>query len=420
MTDKILPIKIGFCGEVNSGKSTALQSILRQAFLPDFFGVEKHPAIRVLLGADVAFARYLTADGVLHDIEDPRAIEASEEITEIIVAFQQPFGLRRPCELVEFAPLRDGHVDASQIQDIAACDAIVWTTIGSQAWRLSEKTILDDFAKQLPEKKLLVATRADKFRNDTDREKLRTRLENETAGYFQSLHLLGVAPNSFETPEDAAIWRENGVVDFCKALNTMLQAIPQKTEAIETSLVQESAADDSNEDIVEAAIEPDQAPNEVTDAETALHDVGTTVQMPDAAAIEDEPVQPPSETKQDPIAEIVATTKGIVAIGICDKADPSVQNHIYGDGEDIDRFGRFCVAAVSAAGHFSMCTETSDDIADMQVVSDRHNIFLRHEDAKVIFIVGQASHASAGILRMVLSRLIEEGLTNGPGIFKAA
>jgi hypothetical protein len=56
-------------------------------------------------------------------------------MVEILVARRdvQPFG---PCEIVEMPPLRDGHLRAGDIDEIAVCDVLVSTTIGSQAGRL--------------------------------------------------------------------------------------------------------------------------------------------------------------------------------------------------------------------------------------------------------------------------------------------
>lgn len=418
MTDTVVPTKIAFCGEVSSGKSTALQSILRRAFLPDFFGVQNHPKIRVLLGAPQGYAVYRTVDGETHAVDDPMTIPASDAIAEIVVAFENTFGLRRPCALIEFPPLRDGHVDLANIQEIATCDALVWTTIGSQAWRLSEKTILDDFADQLPQRKLLVATRADKFRNDVDREKLWSRLEKETADYFESLHLLGVSPKAFEAPEDTATWRAAGVAEFLKSLNALLQAIPQRTGTADTTFLQESAAAASESDAADGAA----APNETIDVETAVEEETAVEPVTEIAAVEAEAEteEAAPEVSADPIAEIVGSTKGIIAVGTCDLADPSVQGHIFGDAADINRFGRFCAAAVSAAGHFANCSETSENIADMQISTDLHNLFLRFDGTKIVFIVGQSSQVSLGITRTVLSRLIAEGLANVPGLSEAA
>jgi len=421
MIDSVILPKIGFCGEVSSGKSTALQSVLRKAFLPDFFGIQNRPMIRVILGADAASALYVTADGTTHEVDDPADIEVSEDITEIVVKFESTYGVRRACELIEFAPLRDGFVDDAQVQAIAECDVLVWSTIGSQAWRLSEKTILDDIAARLPAKKLLVVTRADKFRNDADRSKIWNRLETETSDYFPTRHLLGVSPKLFEMPKASKLWQAAGAADFVKSLSSVLRDIPKRTAVVEDIAAPDVAAE-AEVDVTapqegDVAVEPKA---EVVEPEAPVEEADAPIAEAPEPEVEDvaEPVEEAAPI--DPLDEIISTTKGIVAIGICDVKNPEVLGHLFGEDDDIDRFGQFCIASLSAAGRISEAYDSNDQPSDMQIVTDKHNLFLSQDGTQVAFIVGRSSQISVGITRTVLSRVIAAGLTSAPDLFEAA
>ena len=132
------PLRVAVCGEVSSGKSTVIHALSREAFLPDFFGIEDRPVIRFVTGADADAISVIRADGTVVTLEKLQDLVPESGLAEITINRREAshFG---PVELIEMPPLRDGHVTEQEIERIADCDVMIWVTIGSQAWRLSEK-----------------------------------------------------------------------------------------------------------------------------------------------------------------------------------------------------------------------------------------------------------------------------------------
>lgn len=420
-------LKIAFCGEISSGKSTALQTILRTALIPDFFGYETRPTIRIVLGAKEKASGYFTADGEFTAIESFDEIDDPEEnVTELVMALTDTYGLGRACELVEISPFRDGHVENGQIAKAAECTVMVWTTIGSQAWRLSEKTILDEFGSLLPEQRILVATRADKFRSEDDLAKIEQRLERETADYFEHGQLLGVPPSLFSKPEDDAAWTAAGATEFVTRLAEILSNEPDtlllgpEAEVLPAATKLRRRTSDRSLTRVNQALQrrvSESQPVEAEDADTSdlvsqqqdAEDDTTQTDVADIVVLEDvfeaEVPEGPSEP-EDPVAALIASTKGLVAIGIVKPEQGDTIEQIYGDSETVETFGKFCLASSEARQKLVDLDDNPDFADNMQVVTDKHSLLFQTNDTSILFLVGDASHLTAGIARTLLTRLV--------------
>ena len=206
------------------------------------------PIIRFETGAakDAVVVRH--KNGLTETVRGLDDLTADTGIAEIRVlrTARGPFG---PCELIETPPLRDGHVTEEQIALIASCDILVWVTIGSQAWRLSEKSILDEIGDQRPSEAVLVVSRADKFRSEEDREKLVDRIERETDQYFSARVLMGAAPAAIEASAQSSgktAWIETGAQALAAALDEAVQACE--------FIAEEEALDDEEDDFADTVV----------------------------------------------------------------------------------------------------------------------------------------------------------------------
>jgi len=168
-------VRIVICGEVNSGKSTVLNGLLRQNVLPDFFGAAVRPYILVTQG-ETAKCGILRDGGEEEEVETFEGCDFSDSSMCMVVSDRDHLS---GFEIVEVPYLNEKQIPDDMVDLISSADILIWTTIASQAWRLSEKTILDKLENR-PKRSVLAVSRADKLRNDADRARMRERLARET------------------------------------------------------------------------------------------------------------------------------------------------------------------------------------------------------------------------------------------------
>lgn len=209
--------KVVVCGEVNSGKSTVLNAVLRGRLLPDNIGQTDRPLItaryRGQPGADVYFTdgRKETFD----DTTSPERLRGAERV-RLWSDVPQIDGF----EFIELPLTTAEDVTEDEVDVVRSADALIWVTIASQAWRLTEKSILARFGKALPERSLIVVSRADKLRNATDRDKLRGRVERETSDHFDACVFLNGANRTLDAATKTSDkWSKSGGVEILEHLH---------------------------------------------------------------------------------------------------------------------------------------------------------------------------------------------------------
>ena len=443
-TPKKKTLRIGFCGEVSSGKSTALQSVLRQACIPDFFGLEKRPIIRVRLGAETDKVEVRMENGDREEVQNALEIEPTEDIAEIVIDRTQDSGLGE-CELIEVPALRDGHLSRDQISLIQRCTVLVWTTIGSQAWRLSEKNILDQVGKRLPGRRILLATRADKFRSAADRDKLSERLERETAEYFGAGRLLGVVPKLLTADTTEAQWDEAGVTDFVSVLSETVSEIRLAAEAAAageeidlpdalTAVPQDrSARQASQKRRIEKRFETMEVDtvDDEDDTPPELEEVSESDRIDIIAPSENaerlmEKVEKATSSAtdhgqpEDLMGDFVSSLHGLKAIGTVEIDDPEKVERLFGSEEAVSDFAKFAGMSAKAIMDIDGLFEQGLKPESEQIVMKKHNILYRIKDGKVLFLAGETATLSAGIARTAFARLVHLYETKLPEVSKAA
>ncbi len=406
-------MRIGFCGEISSGKSTALQAVLRRELLPDFLGLDTRPVIRVILGGEEPAVVLRHHNGEDAPVASTAEIEPSDGIAEISITLTKDFGLG-PCELVEIPPFRDGHIEADQVRLVTECSAIVWTTIASQAWRLSEKTILDEIKAHLPKHLILVATRADKLRNDTDRTKLEGRLEKEASGYFPMGQLLGLAPKLFATPGDEAAWAASGATDLVSLFAKMLKDLGADLSEAETP----AWTPEVSEEVEVADVLPETArvedgrdsdadgPEPVVEAADALPDPKPepAVVPPVPMAAREAPSPRPSAASLD---DAIDDVRGILAFSVVDMAQDQSVEHIFGDKDLAESIAEFCRRSAATASKL-VGLDGSDTRPEFeQIIMKSYSIVYRIKEDSILVFCGDAATMSMGIARTSFLRLAQ-------------
>lgn len=202
------PLRLVVTGEFTSGKSTAINTLLRKRLLPSAFGGTKSPPIRIRHG-DQTTIRIVTATGeALHaaTIEEAIANDAAEEIL-----VTTPFPDLKGIEIDEVPTGADNQFDDDALDIIAKADMLIWCTIGSQAWRLSEKSTVESLPASLRPQSVLLLSRADKLRSSSDCDKIMRRLEREASSFFSNVIFMGGAPDLIdESAQDQRAWQDTG------------------------------------------------------------------------------------------------------------------------------------------------------------------------------------------------------------------
>lgn len=175
-------IRVAICGEVRSGKSSLINGLLRENILPDNLGKDERPFIAVRYD-DVPEVQYLG--------EDQQSVETSTLLngrSHPNIKSIQVIHNKDDLAVFEFIEVPLTTVEEltdTQVAMIRSSDVLVWVTIASQAWRLTEKQILDELGEARPSHCILAVSRADKLRRKEDQDKISSRINRETEDYFQ-------------------------------------------------------------------------------------------------------------------------------------------------------------------------------------------------------------------------------------------
>ena len=199
-------LKVVICGEVSSGKSTLLNILLRSRVLPDNLGATRRPPVTVISGASGGTERrrrdahLLTLVNTAEALREAGAIEIRTDLAHL-----------DGVELTELPLTTAAALTSAQRATIGAADALIWVTIGPQAWRVTERKIMDELRQVRPSRGLIVISRADKLRPGGDREKIIARVRREAVGYFSEVLFLGAARQVLDQLKDSEdIWTATG------------------------------------------------------------------------------------------------------------------------------------------------------------------------------------------------------------------
>lgn len=217
--------RVVVAGEVSSGKSAMINAIARSNIIPRLVGLSYRPAMLVQY-SEVPFAAIQKRDGTVEHVDGLQNLSEDDDVSICIVGTSQPH--LKGLELIELPFYHEGEIGTEARELLEVADATIWMTIASQAWRLSEKAILDRLRPFDPSRVLLGVSRADKIRNTHDLDRIRERLAHETEGYFKDIFCLH-APNRLisDSFDDERIWAETAGRSVYRALK-MIEPLPRQ------------------------------------------------------------------------------------------------------------------------------------------------------------------------------------------------
>lgn len=383
------PIRVVVCGEIRSGKSTVINTLLRENVLPNFLGESWRPAVLVR-HSEVAgkFVQYF--DGTQIEVTSLQNVPRFDEVAQFIVQTSQPH--LKGFELIELPFFQDGDVTDETLDFMATADIMIWTTIASQAWRLTEKTVIQRLDDKRPAHAIIAVTRADKLRSAADCERVGQRVTQETEAYFAHAVFIHGASRQIEdsTSSDRA-WEDTSG----RALFQILSDCSDEIRAAQTEVAEPAA-------VPEPAPQPRVSEGaEILTLDQFRHNRSEPVKAA--------PAEPYFDAQRfSPIRSIVETFYGVVAAGIVTGEGARRIFSLCGDDKSVRDMAEFCVTGLrETRRHYDQIGQ-SGDIASAQVIMQDHLIAYQvFDDGNLLFMLCKNSKMNPGIARTAFIRLCQ-------------
>ena len=283
-------VRVAVCGEFRSGKSSVLNALFGANVLGDNVGTDERPFVYAERG-EVDSIEYLDSDGVqIGDLDRGQAVKSIHlNFTNDAI---------KTLEFVEVPISTAEDLTSEQIDVVESSDILVWVTIASQAWRLTEKTIVETLETVRPKHCILAVSRADMLRKKADRDKLMARIERETSNVFQHVVFMSNSKSqieAFATSKD--IWQKTGAPELIDALkNARSQVIGgSRTEQPEIGEPGVSEGDVDASALVETSSEETPAEDVPAPEATKVEDVAEAAALESKA--QDANIQEVAETE---------------------------------------------------------------------------------------------------------------------------
>ena len=195
-------------GEFEVGKSSVVNALVRRTLIPNDPGFVNRPLVRVrhalntIVHAELVDGSFLEAGSIAEIVE-------REDV--VVCTLYTPLPGMEAVEIVEipFSPVSG--FDPNHLPIMQGSSLFIWVTIASQAWRLSEKTVVQGLPDEMRERSVLAITRADKLRSEEDLDRIETRLQKEAAPFFNELVFVQASARNLTASEtNEAGWTVTG------------------------------------------------------------------------------------------------------------------------------------------------------------------------------------------------------------------
>ncbi|MCL4066643.1 hypothetical protein M3484_08670 [Pseudomonas sp. GX19020] len=434
------PLRVVICGEVSAGKSTVMNALMRDQMLPDNIGQSARP---------VLVAGWREIPGIEASGRDGREIRAALPGTPelfhgadfIRLWLDQPH--LSGIELIELPMTRAEELTGAQIDLVQSADVMIWVTIGSQAWRLTEKAIVEALGETRPDRSILIVSRGDKLRSDKDRGRLMERMERETAALFgHRFFLFGDRRKIAASAGSEADWQATGGAPLAALLRgfagqpdrTVYDREPREkpvetrtapgfearfaaeTEEdppfiVEVAKTDETILADAGSDTevwAPANPGPDTAPVMVD--ESVSETVAAVEHMPVAAAGADHGTGARVEVQPDPepVAPVAKTAPparpGILQAGLLHE-DGAGHTLLAGDAETLAQLADFCRVMLTQLQDARLTAEGGPVSFFSLSTAKRRLLIQVRNGAGAVFMLADAAVMNQGMAQMAIGQL---------------
>lgn len=228
--DRALPLVV-VAGEFSTGKSSLINLLLRQRVLEPSVGLRVQPPTR-LRHSTQRIVNACRRDGAMQRVAKVEHATRTPDLAEIEIYL--PFDRFPGVEIQELpAPSSAGYSEAHR-HVAASADILLWCTIGSQPWRLSEKDCLSKLGRSPDQTTILCVMRDDLIRTDSDRGKINRRLETEARPFFSEIVFIDASNRTLQASQtDDAAWQKSGAGVVGSAISRLPGAsIPPTPEIV--------------------------------------------------------------------------------------------------------------------------------------------------------------------------------------------
>ncbi len=176
--------RVVVAGEFESGKSSVINALLGKIAVPCNPGLPGRPVVKVNHSLHtMIFAEDKVGNGF--QVETMEQLNETDNLAICDIRTSMP-GMTR-IEFVEVPHHPGKGILPADAKMMAEADLVIWVTISSQAWRLSEKSLIESMPELMRERCVLAVSRADHLRYVDDWEKIETRLQKEASPYFAEM-----------------------------------------------------------------------------------------------------------------------------------------------------------------------------------------------------------------------------------------
>lgn len=227
--------RIVFAGGFCSGKSSAINLMLRAPVRRTDIISRPKPVQVIEQGEDNKILA-VAADGATQEVADESMAWYGQGVAE--VRRQAPLPALGGVEISEVQSYDSDEWSHEALHAFAAADCMIWCTIGSQAWRLTEKNAMEQARREFKGPALLVVTRSDLFRDDADAAKVEARLRSEIAGMFDDVLFVNASAVAVARSDEDDIWEGTGgaaLADFIEKSRTAKPRSERGLSAVQPS-----------------------------------------------------------------------------------------------------------------------------------------------------------------------------------------
>ena len=213
---------IALMGEFSAGKSTLANLLIGYDPLPVQVIATQLPPVRIVHGEGDPFQ--VTLDGQTSPIDLESLDKTSLKETAFIQIYSQEDFLEH-CDLIDMPGISDPNMPSEVWERmIGEAHGVIWCSPATQAWRQSEAAVWASLPSDLYQTSILLLTRMDKLTSQADKERVISRVRQETQGLFADVLPISLLLATREQ-ENYALWQESGAEALAKSLISILQEI---------------------------------------------------------------------------------------------------------------------------------------------------------------------------------------------------
>ena len=231
--EKLAKPCLALMGEFSAGKSTLANLLIGYHPLPVQVVATQLPPVRISYGTDAPFGVDQDGETFDLDVNDLGALDLNEAVYLQLFSTED---MLQHCDLIDMPGISDPNMPAEIWEQlIGEVDGVLWCSPATQAWRQSEAAVWAEFPEELYQHSLLLLTRMDKLSEGADRERVLSRVRQETAGLFADVLPISLL-HAIEEQNNPELWAKSGAEGLAARLIALLADLAPQVQHGRTGL----------------------------------------------------------------------------------------------------------------------------------------------------------------------------------------